>query len=116
MFMRPSPKGDGEKPSAAAPGEPRSMPSPGRAGRIAIVPSYAPFRGWLRCTIWYPRLCAVGYFLSPFGLAPMWGRIGPLTYDAIRLSVEKEGRRRSLEEREPYSGPAPRGSRPMRQG
>jgi hypothetical protein len=33
-----------------------------------------PFRGWHAQPVCYPRLCAVGYYLSPFGLGARVGK------------------------------------------
>ena len=46
------------------------QPEPRYGAEEATVWSlFRPVPGLLNAVAWYPRLCAVGYYLSPFGLS-----------------------------------------------
>ena len=94
--LTPQPEGRKIKAQCASTGRnPVRIRAPGRGGRTnAAVPSYAPFRGCQTPPACYPRLCAVGYYLSPFGLQklrPIGNR--PTAARAASLPQSRCGRR-----------------------
>jgi hypothetical protein len=85
----------------------RLSPGTGRKNR-PVGPSFAPFRGWQTPPACYPRLCAVGYYLAPFGLRePSRLRLAALRGGLRRVGLQPGERWCVIEPAEPRPSEAP---------